>query len=63
MAEIEVCAIRETAKRVVLQIVEKFHPLKVILLGSYAYGQPHEESDLDCWSLYPTHPHIETVGK
>ena len=28
-------------------IVEKFHPEKIILFGSYAYGQPTEHSDFD----------------
>jgi predicted nucleotidyltransferase len=32
---------------VVQQISEKFHPLKIILFGSYAYGEPRPESDVD----------------
>jgi predicted nucleotidyltransferase len=28
-------------------IVERFHPDKIILFGSYAYGQPDEHSDFD----------------
>lgn len=28
-------------------IVEKFHPEKIILFGSQAYGQPDEHSDVD----------------
>lgn len=32
---------------VVRQIVEKFHPQKIILFGSYAYGEPQPESDVD----------------
>src|SRR5438132_8720624 len=28
-------------------IVEKIHPEKIILFGSYAYGQPTEHSDFD----------------
>jgi uncharacterized protein len=28
-------------------IVEKIHPEKIILFGSYAYGQPNEHSDFD----------------
>ena len=28
-------------------IVERFHPDKIILFGSYAYGQPSEHSDFD----------------
>jgi len=36
-------AIAEIAR----QIVERFHPERVILFGSYAYGKPHRESDVD----------------
>lgn len=36
-------AIDETVR----QIVEQFQPLRVILFGSYAYGQPRPESDVD----------------
>ena len=32
---------------VVRQIAEKFHPLKIVLFGSYAYGTPTRESDVD----------------
>ena len=31
----------------VLQLVSRFQPRRIILFGSYAYGTPHEESDLD----------------
>ncbi len=34
-------------QQVVQQIVEKFHPWKIILFGSHAYGTPHTESDVD----------------
>lgn len=34
-------------QRLVQQIVSGFHPQKVILFGSYAYGAPTAESDLD----------------
>ena len=39
--------LKEGISRVVQQIVEKFHPQKVILFGSYAYGEPTEDSDVD----------------
>ncbi len=32
---------------VVQQIIEKFHPLRIILFGSYAYGKPRPDSDVD----------------
>jgi predicted nucleotidyltransferase len=37
----------EEIQRVVRQIVEHFHPAKVILFGSHAYGVPTEDSDVD----------------
>jgi uncharacterized protein len=39
---------------IVKQIVAKFHPLKVILFGSYAYGSPRPESDVDLLVIMPT---------
>ena len=35
------------------QIVENFHPQKVILFGSYAYGKPTEDSDVDLLVVMP----------
>ena len=34
-------------RNVTRQIVQQFHPQKVILFGSYAYGQATEDSDVD----------------
>jgi uncharacterized protein len=34
-------------RNVTRQIVQQFRPQKVILFGSYAYGQPTEDSDVD----------------
>jgi predicted nucleotidyltransferase len=28
-------------------LVEQFHPEQVILFGSYAYGEPNQDSDVD----------------
>jgi len=28
-------------------IAEEFHPDKIILFGSYAYGMPHDDSDVE----------------
>jgi predicted nucleotidyltransferase len=35
-------------------IGEQFHPQKVILFGSYAYGTPHADSDVDLLVIQPT---------
>src|SRR5262245_59636385 len=40
---IPMAAIRRYAR----QIAERFNPDKIILFGSFAYGAPHEDSDVD----------------
>ena len=35
------------------QVVQHFHPQKVILFGSYAYGAPNEDSDVDMLVVMP----------
>jgi uncharacterized protein len=35
-------------------IAERFQPDKIILFGSYAYGTPHEDSDVDLLVIKPT---------
>lgn len=34
-------------RRIVARIVEEYRPQEVILFGSYAYGEPRADSDLD----------------
>src|SRR5213595_2860251 len=34
-------------RRFAREVAERFRPEKIILFGSYAYGQPHEDSDVD----------------
>jgi predicted nucleotidyltransferase len=46
---IPLSAIRRFAR----QIGERFHPDKIILFGSYAYGTPHNESDVDLLVMMP----------
>jgi predicted nucleotidyltransferase len=38
---------RQVIDEIVKKIVTEYSPQKVILFGSYAYGHPDEESDLD----------------
>ncbi len=47
---IPLTAIRRFAHR----IAERFQPQKIILFGSYAYGTPHNESDVDLLVIMPT---------
>jgi predicted nucleotidyltransferase len=48
---IPMAAIRRFARR----IAERFHPQKIILFGSYAYGTPHNESDVDLLVIMPAY--------
>ncbi len=34
-------------------IADRFHPEKIILFGSYAYGTPTEDSDVDLLVIMP----------
>ena len=45
---------QEAIDYVVWQIAEKFQPLKIILFGSYAYGTPRPESDVDLLVIMET---------
>ena len=38
---------KDQIQTVVDKIVKEFNPEKVILFGSYAWGTPHEDSDVD----------------
>lgn len=46
---VPMAAIRRFAR----QIAERFRPEKIILFGSYAYGTPHVESDVDLLVIMP----------
>ena len=50
-ANIPMQVIRDYARRV----AERFQPEKIILFGSYAYGTPHEDSDVDILVVMPAH--------
>src|SRR6266566_7409129 len=40
-------------RRYARQVGEHFKPEKIILFGSYAYGTPHEDSDVDLLVVMP----------
>ena len=40
-------------KNLCRQIVENFHPQKIILFGSHAYGKPNADSDVDLLVVMP----------
>ncbi len=39
------------------QIAEQFHPERIILFGSYAYGEPTPDSDVDLLVVMPVEGH------
>ncbi len=39
--------VKEIIHKIANKIIEKYKPKKVILFGSYAYGEPTKESDID----------------
>jgi predicted nucleotidyltransferase len=44
---------RSIIRRYADQIAKQFHPHKIILFGSYAYGKPTEDSDVDILVIMP----------
>jgi uncharacterized protein len=44
---------RAAIRKYVRRVVERFHPQKVILFGSHAYGTPHPDSDVDLLVVMP----------
>ncbi|MCR4416103.1 MAG: nucleotidyltransferase domain-containing protein, partial [Thermoguttaceae bacterium] len=48
---IPLSAIRRFARK----FAERFRPERIILFGSYAYGTPHDESDVDLLVIMPAY--------
>lgn len=46
--------IQAVIREIVRKLVEEYAPQKIILFGSYAYGQPDEDSDIDLLIIKPT---------
>ena len=40
-------------RRFARDVAEKFQPERIILFGSYAYGTPHDDSDVDILVVMP----------
>ncbi len=45
------------------QVAERFHPDKIILFGSHAYGTPHADSDVDILVIMPTRNQLDQAAK
>jgi uncharacterized protein len=54
---------RQHIKAFVKQVVAQFHPQRVILFGSYAYGKPTEDSNVDLLVVMPHrgHPAVQAA--
>jgi predicted nucleotidyltransferase len=58
-ADVPMSAIRRFAR----QVAERFQPEKIILFGSYAYGKPHADSDVDILVIMPARNEIDQAIK
>src|SRR5690349_4838874 len=54
-ADIPMRVIRRFAR----QVAERFQPEQIILFGSYAYGTPHADSDVDILVIMPARNQID----
>jgi predicted nucleotidyltransferase len=46
-------------RRYAREVAEKFHPDKIILFGSRAYGTPHDDSDVDILVIMPARNELD----
>jgi predicted nucleotidyltransferase len=58
-ADVPMSVIRRFAR----QVAERFQPEKIILFGSYAYGTPHADSDVDILVVMPARNQIDQAVK
>src|SRR5438128_9170916 len=58
-ADIPMAVIRRFAR----QVAERFQPEKIILFGSYAYGRPHADSDVDVLVVMPARNQLDQAFK
>ena len=48
---------RNKIQTFVEEVVRQFHPKRVVLFGSHAYGTPNEDSDVDLLVIMPHKDH------
>src|SRR6266436_9634507 len=46
-------------RRFARQVAERFQPEKIVLFGSYAYGTPHADSDVDILVIMPARNQLD----
>jgi uncharacterized protein len=50
-------------RRFAREVAERFEPDKIILFGSYAYGTPHADSDVDILVIMPARNELDQAFK
>jgi len=58
-ADVPMAAIRQLAR----EIADKFRPERIVLFGSYAYGEPHKDSDVDILVIMPARNELDQAVK
>jgi predicted nucleotidyltransferase len=58
-AEVPMAVISRFAR----QLAARFHPDRIVLFGSYAYGTPHAGSDVDILVIMPTRNQLDQAFK
>jgi predicted nucleotidyltransferase len=54
---------KSAIRRFAREVAEKFHPEKIILFGSHAYGKPHADSDVDILVIMPCRNELDQAVK
>jgi predicted nucleotidyltransferase len=54
---------RRLIRKFAREVARRFEPDKIILFGSYAYGQPHADSDVDILVLMPVRNELDQAVK
>jgi predicted nucleotidyltransferase len=54
---------RRLIRRFAREVADRFQPEKIILFGSYAYGTPHADSDVDILVIMPTRNELDQAVK
>ena len=50
-------------RRFARQLAEQFQPERIVLFGSYAYGRPHADSDVDILVVMPARNELDQAAK
>jgi predicted nucleotidyltransferase len=50
-------------RRFARQIAEQFHPEKIVLFGSFAYGRPNADSDVDILVVMPARNQLSQAAR